>query len=284
MDTVSALKLTKQGATKALNAAFEAAKTCGRGVGVAVVDDGGNLMLFDRSDDAELISITVAQAKARAAAMTRFPTGKKSGAGNERTDHHALAITLAAGTDRFVTMEGGVPIKVDGQVVGGVAVSGAGHKDGDIAKAAAAVLGVMDTVSVLKLTRQGAYKVLNATFEAAKTYGRGVGVAVVDDGGSLMLFDRTDDAELTTITVAQAKARAAAMTRFPTGKKSAAGNERTDHHALAITLAAGTDRFVTMEGGVPIKVKGQVIGGVAVSGGGHKDGDIAKAGAAVLDV
>ncbi len=284
MDTVSALKLTKQGATKALNAAFEAANTYGRGVGVAVVDDGGNLMLFDRSDDAELISITVAQAKARAAAMTRFPTGKKSAAGNERTDHHALAITLAAGTDRFVTMEGGVPIKVDGQVIGGVAVSGAGHHDGEIAKAAAAVLDVTDTVSALKLTRQGAYKVLNATVEAAKTYGRGVGVAVVDDGGNLMLFDRTDDAELISITVAQAKARAAAMTRFPTGKKSGAGNERTDHHALAITLAAGTDRFVTMEGGVPIKVKGQVVGGVAVSGAGHKDGDIAKVGAAVLDV
>jgi uncharacterized protein GlcG (DUF336 family) len=140
-----------------------------------------------------------------------------------------------------------------------------------------------DTVSTLKLTRQGAYKVLNAAFEAAKTYGRGVGVAIVDAGGNLMLFDRSDDAELTTITVSQAKARAAAMTRFPTGKKSAAGNERTDHHALAITLAAGTDRFVTMEGGVPIKVKGEVVGGVAVSGAGHNDGIIAQAAAAVLD-
>jgi uncharacterized protein GlcG (DUF336 family) len=38
-----------------------------------------------------------------------------------------------------------------------------------------------------------------------------------------------------------------------------------------------------MEGGVPIKVKGQVVGAVAVSGAGHKDGDIAKAAAAVLD-
>jgi glc operon protein GlcG len=142
----------------------------------------------------------------------------------------------------------------------------------------------MDTVSVLKLTRAGAMKVMDAAFEAAKGYGRGVGVAVVDDGGNLMLFARSDDAELTTITVAQAKARAAAMTRFPTGKKSASGNDRSDHHALAITLAAGTDRFVTMEGGVPIKVKGQVVGGVAISGSGHHDGEIAKAAAAVLDV
>ena len=142
----------------------------------------------------------------------------------------------------------------------------------------------MDTVSVLKLTKKGAMKVMDAAFEAAKGYGRGVGVAVVDDGGNLMLFARSDDAELTTITVAQSKARAAAMTRFPTGKKSASGNDRSDHHALAITLAAGTDRFVTMEGGVPIKVKGQVVGAVAISGSGHHDGEIAKAAAAVLDV
>jgi glc operon protein GlcG len=141
----------------------------------------------------------------------------------------------------------------------------------------------MDTVPVLKLTKEGATKVMEAAFEAAKSWGRGVGVAVVDDGGNLMLFARTDDAELTTIKVAMAKARAAAMTRFPTGKKSAAGNERTDHHALAITLAAGTDSFVTMEGGVPIKVKGQVVGAVAVSGAGHHDGEIAKAAAAVLE-
>jgi uncharacterized protein GlcG (DUF336 family) len=141
-----------------------------------------------------------------------------------------------------------------------------------------------DTISVLKLTREGATKVMNAAFEAAGKHARRISVAIVDDGGNLMLFARADDAGLTTIKVAMAKARAAAMTRFPTGKKSASGNERSDHHALAITLAAGTDRFVTMEGGVPIKVKGQVVGGVAVSGAGDNDGEIAKAAAAVLDV
>jgi glc operon protein GlcG len=125
---------------------------------------------------------------------------------------------------------------------------------------------------------------MNAAYEAAGKHARRISVAIVDDGGNLKLFSRSDDAGLTTENVAIAKARAAAMTRFPTGKKSASGNERSDHHALAITLAAGTDRFVTMEGGVPIKVKGQVVGGVAVSGAGDDDGEIAKAAAAVLDV
>jgi len=142
----------------------------------------------------------------------------------------------------------------------------------------------MDTVSVLKLTREGATKVMEATLEEAKAKGRNISVAVVDDGGHLVVFSRMDKAGLTTIQVAMSKARCAAFTRHPSGKKSAAGNERSDHHALAITLAAGIENMVTMEGGVPIKVKGQVVGGVAVSGAGHSDGEIAKVGAAVLDV
>jgi len=142
----------------------------------------------------------------------------------------------------------------------------------------------MDTVSVLKLTKQGADKVLEAALEGAKAAGRNVSVAVVDDGGHLIVFARMDKAGLNTIPISIAKARCAARTRHPSGKQSAAGNERTDHHALAITLAAGTDNMVTMPGGHPIKVKDQVIGGVAVSGAGHSDGEIAKTAAAVLDV
>jgi glc operon protein GlcG len=141
-----------------------------------------------------------------------------------------------------------------------------------------------DTVSVLKLTLEGATKVMNGVYAAAGKKANKMSVAIVDDGGNLILFSRSDGAGLTTQNVAIAKARAAAMTRFPTGKKSASGNERSDHHALAITLAAGTDRFVTMEGGIPIKVKGQVVGGVAVSGAGDNDPEIAAAGAALLDV
>jgi uncharacterized protein GlcG (DUF336 family) len=58
-----------------------------------------------------------------------------------------------------------------------------------------------------------------------------------------------DKASLTTISVAENKARCAAFTGFPTGKGSKAGNWRSDFHALAITLAAGADKMVTMQGG-----------------------------------
>lgn len=140
MNTMTALKLTREGATKVLEAAIARAMPTGRPVSVAVVDEGGHLMAFTRTDNAELYSIPMAIAKARSAALTRFPTGKKSPSGNERSDHHALAITLAAGTDSFVSIGGGAPIVVNGQVVGGVSVSGAGHSDAEIAKAAGEIL------------------------------------------------------------------------------------------------------------------------------------------------
>ena len=140
MDTYNALKLSMEGAMKVLEAALAGAKSTKRPVSVAVVDDGGHLMAFSRTDHAELYTIPIAIAKARTAALTRFPSGKKSPTGNERSDHHALAITLAAGTDSFVSMGGGAPIILQGQVVGAVSVSGAGHSDAEIAEAAAAVL------------------------------------------------------------------------------------------------------------------------------------------------
>jgi glc operon protein GlcG len=139
-----------------------------------------------------------------------------------------------------------------------------------------------DTVASVKLTLEGAHKILGGVLKAAGEKAKKISVAIVDDGGNLILFSRSDNAGLTTQQVAIHKARAAAMTRMPTGKGSGSGKERSDHHALAITLAAGTDRFVTMQGGVPIKVNGVVIGGVAVSGNGDNDGENAQAGADLI--
>lgn len=141
MDTVTSKRLTREGAMKVLGAAVDRAHALNCHVSIAVVDDGGHLIAFTRSEKAELYSIAIAQAKAKSAALTRFPSGKKSPSGNERDDHHALAITLAAGAGSFVTIEGGFPVSAEGEIVGAVGVSGAGIKDIEIAKSAAAVLG-----------------------------------------------------------------------------------------------------------------------------------------------
>jgi uncharacterized protein GlcG (DUF336 family) len=135
MKTKSAIKLTQQGAMAILHGALEKASSLGVAASVAVVDDGGHMIAFGRSDEAELYSIAISMAKARSAALTRFPSGKKSPSGNERDDHHALAITLAAGPGSFVTIPGGLPIMVEGCCVGGVAASGAAKNDVPIAQA-----------------------------------------------------------------------------------------------------------------------------------------------------
>lgn len=137
----------------------------------------------------------------------------------------------------------------------------------------------MNTDTVLKLTLEGAQKIVDAALKEAQAKGKQISVCVSDTGGHPILFARTDKASLTTISVAQNKARCSAYTGHPTGKGSKAGVERSDFHALAITLACGPDKMVTMQGGVPIIIKGQCVGGVAVSGAGHSDGEIAQVGA-----
>ncbi len=139
-----------------------------------------------------------------------------------------------------------------------------------------------ETLTVKKLTLEGAQKVLEATLKEAAARKKNVSVSVVDAGGHLVAFARTDKAGLTTINVANNKARCSAFTAFPTGKLSKEGNERTDFHALSITMAAGLENMVLMQGGVPIIIDGECIGGVAVSGAGHFDGEIAWVGALTL--
>jgi glc operon protein GlcG len=135
MKTVASLKLTQEGAMTILRGALDKARALGASASVAVVDDGGHLIAFGRSEEAELYSVAISQAKARSAALTRFPSGKKSPSGNERDDHHAIAVTLAAGPGSFVTIAGGFPIMVNGRCIGAVGASGAAKNDIAIAQA-----------------------------------------------------------------------------------------------------------------------------------------------------
>ena len=78
MDIVAAKKMTREGAMKVLVAAVDRAQALNCHVSIAVVDDGGHLIAFTRSEKAELYSIALAQAKAKA--ETAFSAWKKSGA------------------------------------------------------------------------------------------------------------------------------------------------------------------------------------------------------------
>ena len=132
-DTVPHRKLTHEGALKVIRAAADRAAEMGVPQCIAVVDDGGNLVAFLRMDGAKVLSIRTAQRKAATAASSRIPTGDLSA-------DHAVSLGLVTG-GRLTNLKGGLPIVVDGAVVGGVGVSsGTGDQDLEVARAGIAAL------------------------------------------------------------------------------------------------------------------------------------------------
>jgi uncharacterized protein GlcG (DUF336 family) len=125
MKTVSTYKLSQEGCDIIVNAALEKAKELKQIVSIAVVDSGGHLMAFKRMTNGRTHNTLIAQTKARSAALTTAATGKTARDGSEIPDHQVLAQTLAVGPGWFISIEGGVPITVEGQCIGAAGVSGA---------------------------------------------------------------------------------------------------------------------------------------------------------------
>jgi uncharacterized protein GlcG (DUF336 family) len=101
---------------------------------VAVCDDGGHLLLLHRMDGVAPVSAAIAPAKARAAAI-----GKRETKVYEEMINGGRTAFLSAPLDGM--LEGGLPIVVDGHVVGAVGVSGVKSiEDAQIAKAGIAAL------------------------------------------------------------------------------------------------------------------------------------------------
>src|SRR2546427_8636530 len=128
--------LTIEGAKKVIAAAVAYAKKNNAPGGViAVVDDGGNLMALERLDGTFAAGATISIGKARTAVLFKRPTKVfEDIIKNGRTAMVAL--------ENFTPLQGGVPIILDGKVVGAIGVSGAAsqQRDEDVAKAGAAAL------------------------------------------------------------------------------------------------------------------------------------------------
>jgi glc operon protein GlcG len=90
---------------------------------ISVVDDGGNLVFFERMDGAHLSTIAISQGKARTAAQYQTATrGLEDGLSKGKTQMLSLP--------NATMLQGGLPVIVDGKVVGGIAASGAkGEED-----------------------------------------------------------------------------------------------------------------------------------------------------------
>jgi uncharacterized protein GlcG (DUF336 family) len=133
--TMEKKTLTLEGAQKVLAAAQEEARRQNCAGVIAVVDDGGNLVALTRIDGTFPAGAMVSIGKARTAALFRRPTAFfEDVIRNGRTAMTALL--------DFTPLQGGVPIEIDGQIVGAVGVSGASSAmvDEVIAKVAATSL------------------------------------------------------------------------------------------------------------------------------------------------
>ena len=119
--------LTLDGAKKVIAAAVAyARKNNAPGGVIAVVDDGGNLMALERLDGTFAAGATISIGKARTAVLFKRPTKAfEDIVKNGRTAMVALPDSF------FTPLQGGVPIVVGGQIVGGVGVSGASSAQQD---------------------------------------------------------------------------------------------------------------------------------------------------------
>jgi glc operon protein GlcG len=121
--------LTLEGARRAMAAAEAEAERNNWTVAIAIVDASGELIMFARRDGTQLASVEVAIGKARTAVRFRRPTR----ALDETLSGGRLALLAIEG---LMPIEGGVPITVDGEIVGAIGVSGVtAQQDAAVAEA-----------------------------------------------------------------------------------------------------------------------------------------------------
>ena len=157
--------LNIEGARQAIGAArAEAARLNAPGAVIEIVDDGGNLMALERLDGTFAAGATISIGKARTAVLFKRPTKVfEEIIKNGRTAMVALPDSL------FTPLQGGIPIMVEGQIVGGIGVSGAAsaQQDEELAIAGANALQLAAKPAVSYFDRE---KVSSAFAKGAVLY------------------------------------------------------------------------------------------------------------------
>jgi glc operon protein GlcG len=126
------------------------------------------------------------------------------------------------------------------------------------------------------MTLAEAKKIAAAAVEEAGKNKFAMAIAIVDDGGHLVYFEKLDETQIGSVRIALEKARSAANFKRPT-------KAFEDALAGGRNAVLGLPGVVPSEGGVPLMAGGKVIGAIGVSGGtAAQDGQVAQAGAAVM--
>lgn len=136
-----------------------------------------------------------------------------------------------------------------------------------------ATAGVSETAGKKGFSLEDAKKIGAAAATEAKKNKWNMAIAIVDDGGHLVYFERIDETQFGSVDVATGKARTAVAFKRPTKALEDALNANQP----AILSFPNT---LPREGGLPILQDGKVVGGIGVSGGtSSQDAQVAKAGA-----
>jgi len=120
------------------------------------------------------------------------------------------------------------------------------------------------TLSINRLSLSDAKHLIDGAKNMANEIGVSMCIAIVDESGNLIAFDRMDGGKVTSITIAQDKAFTAAAARKATHEYNAAcipGNL-----VFGIHTALG-GRLCVVGGGLPVSVEGDVVGGIGLSSG-----------------
>ena len=257
------------GAQSVLAAAQREALAQGLRVVIAVVDPWGELVALQRTPGAQAASSRVAVDKARTAAIFVRPSREME----EQVTAGRIGALALNGASCLI---GGIPLVVDGEVVGAVGTSGE-TPDEDESVSIAAAAADFSTVDAGELSYEGARLAAEAIADAAAERGVAPVVCAVDSGGALLFIVRPDAAQVASVRVTEDKARTAAIYR----RESRDFEEQASRgRPSALHLA----RAVPLQGGVPIEVDGEVVGAVGVSGASSADEDreLALIGAATV--
>jgi len=133
-----------------------------------------------------------------------------------------------------------------------------------------------DTAPTLKLTSEGAMKMLQAGIAKATAMEVPQCISIVDSGGHMLAFVRMDGAYAMSLDTSLRKAKTAASYGQPTGHIEAGVD-------LKLAIATEGNR-INLPGGLPVIIDGQIAGAIGVgSGTGAQDLEVAKAAVAVID-
>ena len=250
--------IDNKGADAVIRAAEKAADQEHHRVVITVVDPWGEVVQQRRTEGAQIASSRVAVDKARTAAIFVRPSREIE---QQVTDGRLGALALHGAS----ALTGGIPLKVDGEVVGAIGTSGE-TPDEDESVSIAGAEADFSTTEVPALTYEGARFTAEAAGAVAAERGVAPVISVVDAGGELIYLLRPDAAQVASVNVTTDKARTAAIYRRPSKDFE---DQASQGRPSALHLA----RAVPLQGGMPIEVDGQVIGAIGVSGATSADED-----------